>query len=161
FLASDQPDPDNTAIHEAVTHLNEHGQSSGSFTDLFSKFQSVLQRDLGLMRALATSYHPQPNHHVAKHRKTNVGNDLADLELYQKRYNPPNMRAFPLQVHSLEKLLQVARTHNVTIVLVNMPLTRENLSLLDPQALLKYKQSVDTLVRSTHVAFVDLQQNSE
>jgi len=162
FLASDQPDPDNTAIHEAVTHLNENERLSGSFTDQFFKFQRVLQRDLGLFRAIATSYRPPQIGHAPNRRGTRakVGNDLADLGLYQKRYNPPNMRAFPLQVHSLEKLLQVAHAHNVTVILVSMPLTRENLSLLNPQALLEYKKSVDTVARSNHVVYVDLEQNS-
>ncbi len=75
---------------------------------------------------------------------------------YQKRYEHFNKQQFDKQTVFLGKLLERAKERDIKVILVNMPLSKENKSLM-PQGLYDaYYQSVSSLAQSKSASFLDL-----
>lgn len=75
---------------------------------------------------------------------------------YQKRYEHFNKQQFDKQTVFLAKLLERAKERDIKVILVNMPLSQENKSLM-PQGLYDaYYRSVSGLAQSKGASFLDL-----
>jgi hypothetical protein len=72
-------------------------------------------------------------------------NNLFDLKEYRRIYLPINNQVFKLQMGYLDKFLALAQTHDIPVVLVEMPVTRENLALLTDDIKTRYAEKVRTL----------------
>lgn len=72
-------------------------------------------------------------------------NNLADLKEYKRIYLPVNNKVFKLQLGYLDKFLALATEHNIPVVLVEMPLTQENLALLPDGVKNRYAKKVQEL----------------
>lgn len=57
-------------------------------------------------------------------------NNLFDLKEYERIYLPVNNKVFKLQISYLDRFLALAKSHDIPVVLVEMPVTQENLALL-------------------------------
>ena len=66
-------------------------------------------------------------------------NTLGELDHYQQMYLPVNYKLFDTQAEYLDKFLALAKKHDIPAVIVDMPLTRENLAILPAEALEKYE----------------------
>ena len=75
---------------------------------------------------------------------------------YRKRYRNIANRDLGLQMHFLQKLLNVCRQRGIKVVLVNMPLSSTNRSLLPPGFYDSYRKSVAGIAAGPSVTFVDL-----
>ncbi len=97
-------------------------------------------------------------HDFTKSSKQYLKESLAD---YNKRYNPFDKKAYLKQVTSLENILKTCSAHNVAVVLVAMPLTKENLQLLAPTV----KKELDDWLRSLSakykVSLIDMNDNDK
>ncbi len=67
-------------------------------------------------------------------------NTLVDLERYKNVYLPVNKKMIAEQVPYLERMLKRAGEEHVAVVLVDSPLTKENLALLPAVEVADYKQ---------------------
>ncbi len=83
-------------------------------------------------------------------------NLLKDLQSYQKLYNPPNYKMLEQQKGFLEKFLTLAQKNNVEVLLINMPLTRENTRALDPAVHDKYLETIATVARAHKVTLLNI-----
>ncbi|MBX9669018.1 MAG: DUF1574 domain-containing protein [Candidatus Obscuribacterales bacterium] len=72
-------------------------------------------------------------------------NRLLDLKEYRRIYLPVNDRVFKLQMGYLEKFLSLAYSKNIPVVLVEMPVTRENLALLPEYVTKRFSNKVKQL----------------
>jgi len=77
---------------------------------------------------------------------------------YQKRYEHFNKQQFDKQTIFLAKLLERARERDIKIVLVNMPLSQMNKSLMPTGLYDAYYQSVSSLAKSKGASFLDFNQ---
>ena len=59
---------------------------------------------------------------------------LPDLEIYKKRYNPPNLKQIEEQLAAMGRLLDILKANSVKTTVVLMPLTKENFALIEDQA---------------------------
>lgn len=59
---------------------------------------------------------------------------LADLDVYKQRYNPPDRERIKEQLAAMGRLLDRLKAKAVKTTVVLMPLTRENIALIDDQA---------------------------
>ncbi len=73
---------------------------------------------------------------------TATRNQLGDLELYKRVYLPVNSKLYETQMSYLEKLLKLAQRESVFLVLIDMPLTKDNLSILPANVLQRYRRQV-------------------
>ena len=103
----------------------------------------ALQRFQGLQtRAFCTGVKPD---YVPKPNK------LVDLDMYKHVYYPLNTKLFEEQTGYLEKFLKLAHESNTPVVLVSMPLTQENLSLLPATMIKRYRNSITDLANKYEV----------
>lgn len=88
-------------------------------------------------------------------------NRLKDLDTYKRLYNPPNFTMLEQQSSYLRKLLIAAEQHKVKVLVINMPLTKENIAALDPQAYQAYVASLGDLSQQYNAHFLDLGSKAE
>jgi len=74
---------------------------------------------------------------------------------YTSRYNPFKQKLFDLQVSYLEKFLAMANEHNIRVLLVNMPLTPDNLNLIPAGKYQTYLDTVKKTAAANNAVFVD------
>ncbi len=75
---------------------------------------------------------------------------------YRMRYNPFKPHVLQTQLGYLNKLLAYARENGIAVTLVNMPLTKDNLSLLPPGVYDNYLATVTEAARTGGADFLDL-----
>jgi len=80
---------------------------------------------------------------------------------YRRRYQPFKQKEFATQCSYLEKMLSFCDQQGIEVVLVNMPLTADNIKLLTPGAYQLYKQNVTALAKRYHSEFIDMQDTSQ
>jgi hypothetical protein len=78
-------------------------------------------------------------------------------EEYRRRYQPFKQKEFMTQCMYLEKFLSFCDQQGIEVVMVNMPLTSDNLKLLSPGAYDLYKRTVSALSLQYHSQFIDMQ----
>ena len=74
---------------------------------------------------------------------------------YRKRYKRNDPKMFEIQSKFLERLLSEAKQNGIRVVMVNIPVTEENHTLMPPLAYEKYQQRVKELATKWNVDYVD------
>lgn len=83
-------------------------------------------------------------------------NIMKDLVTYKKIYASNAEVMLAGQTEHLRKLLDCATEHGVKVVLVNMPLTNENKSLIDSKVYDKYVSTIRDAAAAHKMVFVDI-----
>ncbi|CAN5258202.1 hypothetical protein BH11CYA1_BH11CYA1_01690 [soil metagenome] len=78
---------------------------------------------------------------------------VANLDEYRHRYRRVDLKLFNTQLSFLERLLALSEKENIRIVLVNMPLTEDNVNLMPPGFYQNYLDKV-TALSTTHKALL-------
>jgi hypothetical protein len=76
---------------------------------------------------------------------------------YRRRYQPFKQKDFMAQRAYLEKFLSYCQQQGIEVVLVNMPLTQENLNLMPAGTYDLYKQTLTTLAQQYGSQLIDMQ----
>jgi hypothetical protein len=76
---------------------------------------------------------------------------------YRRRYQPFKQNKFQEQVDYLAKLMAYCQNEGIKLVLVNMPLTDDNIALMPAGTYDLYKRTVSTLASRYNDRFIDLQ----
>lgn len=84
---------------------------------------------------------------------------LKDLSLFRTIYLPPNQAQFEKQSKYFERILDLARSQNIPIQIVFMPLTPEHIGVLPPETWNLYKTHVKELAANAHAQCWDPQQD--
>lgn len=107
----------------------------------------VLKRDKDLWSA---------QNHVREKQKnmTHFDRDLGD---YEQRYNPPDFDKLTREGKSLQALQQACDANSARLIVVNMPLTKENKALLNADLYARYKRLLASVQSGAHgqTALVD------
>lgn len=85
-------------------------------------------------------------------------NTLDDLDTYKKVYLPVNDKCFETQRTYLEKLLKQCQDTHTPILIVNMPLTRQNKEILPPELWTRYFATVKGLCTKYGASYYDADQ---
>jgi hypothetical protein len=75
---------------------------------------------------------------------------------YKERYKRPEPSIYQTQFYFLRKLAAFCRKEKIQLILVNMPLTRANISLLSPTIYLQYLQALKKFGYDQNIAVLDL-----
>jgi hypothetical protein len=75
---------------------------------------------------------------------------------YKKRFSHPSRKLFSTEVEFLKRLLAQAKSHNVKVLLVNMPLTAANMSLMPPGFYAEYLSTAKAQASLNDCPFLDL-----
>ncbi len=79
-----------------------------------------------------------------------------NLPEYRYRYSSFKTKQFEEQVGYLERLLALGQERGIKIILVNMPLTKDNLDLMPPGFYQKYMDRVELLCTDHQARLIDL-----
>jgi hypothetical protein len=77
---------------------------------------------------------------------------------YFWRYNPLSASQVRIQSHYLDRLLQLCRQQGIAVVLVNMPLSRDNHSIMPSGLYNLYQETLKAACRKYGVKLVNLNQ---
>ena len=151
---------DNSLLPQSLS-ISELQNSAGKIQRRFEKVVARI-RTSSVNLACAISGHQS----VAEYSsgQTYVGdrpNRLKDLETYRKLYNPPNFSMLAQQSKYLSRLLATARKNNIAVLVINMPLTRENTDTLDPAALVAYTNTLATISAHYGAGFLNIGSHSD
>lgn len=80
-----------------------------------------------------------------------------NLPEYRSRYKAFKPKLFNMQIGFLQKLLKYCKDEGINVVLVNMPLTQDNVDLMPANFYNNYKVSVGNLATTYGAKVVDLQ----
>lgn len=86
-------------------------------------------------------------------------NILNDIEVYRNVYLPVNQPQFNTQANYLRKMLKLCQEGNIKLVVVNMPLTRENKAILPVAAMKQYKDLLQSETNRFGAVFYDADSN--
>ena len=79
---------------------------------------------------------------------------LSDLGVYKKRYTPADHARIKEQLAALGILLDRLKAHNVHTTVVSMPLTPENIALIDKDARAEIVSGMSAACRSREIQFI-------
>lgn len=79
-----------------------------------------------------------------------------NLDQYRYRYLPFKPKIYQTQLSYLEKLMKFAHDNDVEMVLVNMPITKDNMDIMPPHFYDIYKRDVLALVAKYDSRIIDL-----
>lgn len=85
---------------------------------------------------------------------------LKSIDEYRARYQHFNHEQFKKQVSFLQRLLALCHERKITIVLVNMPLTRANIELMPKELYRQYLESLNSLALKYKCTLLNLQNDS-
>jgi len=81
---------------------------------------------------------------------------LDNLAEYRQRYAHMNARMFKNQLGYLEQLLQYGKEQKINVVLINMPLTSDNVALMPPGFYQNYLTQIQTLSAKYDSNLIDM-----
>jgi hypothetical protein len=123
------------------------------------------QLNSGQLHILFPLYHPMsiaPGECVFRPMTEQTGPRFKDnLEEYRRRYGTLNWETFLGQLKFLADFLDLARKQHTEAVIVSMPITTVNRSLIPPLAWDAYKHSLRVITVSKGARFVDLDESKQ
>lgn len=89
--------------------------------------------------------------------KTSAAQSRIDnMEDYRARYRNPDISICNSQLRCLRRIAGLCKKEHIELVLVNMPITRENVSLLPKQVFQRYLDDIKAIASSMGVPFLNL-----
>lgn len=79
-----------------------------------------------------------------------------NTEEYVDRYKRPDLHTYNVQFYFLRKLAQLCKKERIELILVNMPITKENISVLRPATYLKFLRNIQGFALDQGVSVFDL-----
>lgn len=81
---------------------------------------------------------------------------LDNLEDYKARYRKPRDSFYRGQLESFERLIELCKERRIELVVVNMPIQKCNIDLIDPDVFQKFLNDVEDVVESNGAKYVNL-----
>jgi hypothetical protein len=78
-----------------------------------------------------------------------------DLGNYAMRYQPPDFQRLKDETVPLRKLTATCAAHGTRLILINMPLTKENKALLNPKLYTEYRATLKAAAKPGSVEYID------
>ncbi len=173
-------DPDNTPVQKALRKFKNKGGEPKAVTATNALAASKAELDkvqervvmlkhlvgnnIDLFRKDPLGRKSKEKEQAFEDRKTAAPSQETmdkDLQLYNERYNPPDLKMVQSHLGYLERLLKSANDADVPIVIVNMPITGRNRQLLDPALKSLFENGVKDVCTKYGVKFMDFDANKE
>lgn len=133
-------------FYTAVSQLPKAGEKKPAEEADGAAMFNTLKADAGVLDNSKPDYGPKQN-------------KLNDLNEYKKIYLPVNAKLFKMQMSYLDKFLSLANENEIPVVLVKMPVTSENWSILPDEIKDRYKNKVAKLATKYNAKVVEPAEN--
>ncbi|MDZ4835564.1 MAG: hypothetical protein SGJ27_17455 [Candidatus Melainabacteria bacterium] len=130
-------------------------------TKVVHHFEKIVARIRSISTDLigdATNHSATEGVRTAAIKRPNV---FKDLKTYKHIYELKSKEMLVRQADYLRDLLSCAKTHDVAVVLINMPLTKENISMLDRDLYNDYVGTIRDAAREQNALFLDVGSESK
>jgi hypothetical protein len=86
---------------------------------------------------------------------------VQSLNDYKDRYCPFDKKAYLLQIDRLENILSICSTNKVAVIMLEMPITRENMQLLAPSTRKDLQEQLRSLSLKYKTSLIDMNDNQD
>jgi len=117
----------------------------------------IMRRRINGINGILPQYQPfnlNPGRAMAAVLK-DPGPFLNNVQDYKDRYKQPNIAAYRTQIGFLERLITLCQSKHIGIILVNMPITKQNIELLDSTWRRQYFGDLARISTAHGVEFLD------
>jgi hypothetical protein len=83
-----------------------------------------------------------------------------DIAMYRQRYNPTNAKNVKQAEIALEELQETCAINGIYLIILNMPLTRENRALIAPETYTNFIEKLNSAALAPNCLLVDAGKNS-
>ncbi len=108
------------------------------------------------LRALLRPFNIEPGTFLALQTVTDKSPMLDNRRDYMDRYRNPDQRLYETQFRFLNKIVDTCEKENIKLVLVQMPITQENVQILKPAVYSKYKADLAKVCADKKISLLDL-----
>lgn len=154
-----------TEYHANKNHNFAFDFSIDGLDSVKTRIAHHIEKSLGRFRTMTTSWvnaianRPETDQLVRMSTAPRP-NGLKDLATYKRIYGLSSKEVLDTQAKHMRKLLLCAKQHGVKVVLINMPLTVENTSLLDAELYNSYVSTIRDAATENNMVFLDIGSNS-
>lgn len=131
------------ASHNGIFNLPEQEGAARSFAIRLRQIYQPMNIEKGTSFALQTT--AETIHAPYDNRRD-----------YQERYKNPDRGVYTAQLRFLTRIAQLCHQNNIALVLVDMPITKQNLDLLRPELYENYKKDLVAVARPNNVHLLEM-----
>ncbi len=108
------------------------------------------------LRALLRPFNIEPGTFLALQTVNDKSSMIDNRRDYMDRYRNPDQRLYETQFRFLDRIVNTCQKENVKLVLVQMPITQENVQILKPAVYSKYKADLAKVCVDKKISLLDL-----
>ncbi len=108
------------------------------------------------LRALLRPFNIEPGTFLALQTVNDKSPMLDNRRDYMDRYRNPDQRLYETQFRFLDRIVNTCKQENIELVLVQMPITQENVQILKPALYDKYKADLARVCANNKISLLDL-----
>lgn len=108
------------------------------------------------LRALLRPFNIEPGTFLALQTVNNKSSMIDNRRDYMDRYRNPDQRLYETQFRFLNRIVDTCAKENIKLILVQMPITQENVQILKPAVYDKYKADLVRVSADNKIKLLDL-----
>ncbi|MFN8554087.1 MAG: DUF1574 family protein [Candidatus Obscuribacterales bacterium] len=108
------------------------------------------------LRALLRPFNIEPGTFLALQTVNNKTSMIDNRRDYMDRYRNPDQRLYKTQFKFLERIIDVCDRENIELILVQMPITQDNVQILKPSDYAKYRADLNQFATDKKISLLDL-----
>ena len=129
--------------HNGIFNLPEQEGAAGPFAIRLRQIYRPMNIETGTFLALQTT--PETLHSIDDNRRD-----------YQDRYKHPDRAAYAAQFRFLARIAQLCQQKNIALVVVDMPITKQNVALLRPELYATYHRDLVNVAQANNVHLLEM-----
>ncbi|HEY9732384.1 MAG TPA: DUF1574 family protein [Drouetiella sp.] len=108
------------------------------------------------LRALLRPFNIEPGTFLALQTVKDNSPLIDNRRDYMDRYKNPDQKLYATQFRFLERIIRTCKERNIKLILVQMPITLDNVQILKPAHYTKYKNDLARVSADNKIALLDL-----
>lgn len=128
--------------HNGICNLPEQEGAAGPFA--------------ARLRALLRPFNIEPGTFLALQTVNNETSMIDNRRDYMDRYRNPDQHLYKTQFKFLERIIGICQKENIKLILVQMPITQDNIQILKPSDYAKYRADLNQVTTDNKISLLDL-----
>lgn len=128
--------------HNGIFNLSEQEGAAGPFANR--------------LRALWRPFNIEPGTFLALQTVDDKSGMIDNTRDYKDRYRNPDSALYETQFRFLQRIISLCKEEKIKLVMVQMPITQDNVQILKPAVYAKYKADLTAACADNNIPFLDL-----
>jgi len=108
------------------------------------------------LRALLRPFNIEPGTFLALQTVNDKSSMIDNRRDYRDRYRNPDQRLYETQFRFLNRIVNLCAAENIKLILVQMPITQDNVEILKPSLYSRYKADLAKVCADKKISLLDL-----